>query len=390
MSFKVSENREVWLTGWSYIANLGMKGTWKTAYQWAKLLLSLEPNDPYVISLAIDSIAIHGREHQNLITLSEQPFFAKKWDLYPNIQSSLALAYNLSGNTDKARQQMRLAVSRYPWIFCRLCQELNINPIPKNIWGALPPDQPHELYTTLYVTRAKDLWNTPEATSFIVTTANSLDKTTPQTAAPAITRDVARHVLLSGIPAAVTHVPRNFFMGPISASDPLPPGESSRSRTLFAAMRNETGVDIDMPTFERFLARDDAERNYQAPDDQGAYELSSHDARVLDRLAPQIAPADRNEAHDYLMGDYLDTLRDFFFENGVDPGNWGENADGGVLAGWVDELRYAFPPHEREPLIRQAADRLGMPMAYDELMDFLEVLDGAAESTTDEEDGDHA
>ncbi|KAF3358539.1 hypothetical protein VdG1_00099 [Verticillium dahliae VDG1] len=46
LDFKRPENREFWLAGYHYIKSLMRKGTFRTAFEWAKLLYSLNPNDP--------------------------------------------------------------------------------------------------------------------------------------------------------------------------------------------------------------------------------------------------------------------------------------------------------------------------------------------------------
>jgi len=69
------ENREFWLVGWRYISNLGMKGTWRTSYEWAKLLLGLDISDPYSIKLLIDHLALRAREFEHFIELCTQTVF---------------------------------------------------------------------------------------------------------------------------------------------------------------------------------------------------------------------------------------------------------------------------------------------------------------------------
>ncbi|KAI5281066.1 hypothetical protein KEM52_003986 [Ascosphaera acerosa] len=173
LAFTARANRELWLAGWRYLLNLGMKGTWRTAYEWAKLLLALAPaEDPYRVALLLDALAIRGRQQDHFVALcAAEPFAAAaadgRWGALPNIQCSLALAHLVRGDEAAAARQLRRAVARYPWIFCRLAQEHGVDPIPRAVWGAQPPDDAHALLTELYMERARDLWNRPEALDLI-------------------------------------------------------------------------------------------------------------------------------------------------------------------------------------------------------------------------------
>jgi hypothetical protein len=224
------ENRELWLVIWRYIGNLGMKGTWRTAYEWAKLLLSLDTNDPYCMRLFIDSLALRGRQYDHFIKLSTETIFKDGWKNLPNIQCSLALAHFRLNQAVESRDQLRKAMFRYPWIFSKLAQELDIQPIPKRIWGKMPPTQSQELLTALYINRSKDLWNTPEVVSLLVEVADTLPDGEEALEPIEITLDIARHVILSDIPTVTTYLPTRFTRGRISASDPLPPYGSEAYR----------------------------------------------------------------------------------------------------------------------------------------------------------------
>ncbi|EER26192.1 hypothetical protein D8B26_003468 [Coccidioides posadasii str. Silveira] len=326
LDFNLKENRELWLAGWRYIINLGMKGTWKTAYEWAKLLLSLGDEDPYCVSLTIDQIAIKAREHEHFIQLCSHPTFKSRWELFPNIQCSLALAHFQKGNAKESRAQLRFAMSRYPWVFCRLVQELNVNSVPKSIWGAQAPDNAFRLLTELYINRAKDIWNTPEAISLLVEVAGNISAPEPAAKAPEISLNVARHIILSDIPAVTTHLPRTFTTRHISASDPLPPNglpeEQSASSWFFDAVRNAIGLDNAEHLRGGFAppGRDDS-------GSEGAeWPEGSEEGTVT-----------------YLLDEGWQELCQFLDVHGIDPGNWQIDRDRTPLASWVETLRRLDP-----------------------------------------------
>ncbi|KKZ64453.1 hypothetical protein EMCG_09564 [[Emmonsia] crescens] len=370
LDFNIAANRELWLAGWRYIKNLEMKGTLKTAYEWAKLLLCLDPDDPYSISLIIDSLAIRGREHDHFIQLCSHPFFSSRWEKFPNIQCSLALAYFLQGKPADCRSQLRKAMSRYPWVFCRLAQELNIEPIPERIWGVQAPNQTHELFCELYIARAKDIWNTPEAISVLVEVGDTLTATKEDVEHPEITLGVARHVLLSDIPSVTTHLPRYFAAGRISASDPLPPGEpiidpslSTHPVRIFDAAREIFGLNGQ-------AADGDLESGQEDSEDEQLPHL--HPAESDDNMGEDQADDSPSHPEEYLFNHGLRDLQDFLLVNGVDRGNWDVDGDSNPVTDWVRMLR-RLDPDVWDSIIQDAATELNSPLIVDLLLEELRM-----------------
>ena len=234
LDFRRPENREFWLASWRYIGNLGQRGTWRTAYEWAKLLLSLDPEgDPYCIGLLLDQIALRGGQSEHYVELANtKDWYSESWSQFPNVQISKALAEYKLKRPAECRASLTTAVKDYPWIFARLFQELNIDSIPKSIWGKAPRSKRETFDSEVYVTRAKDLWNTPEAISFLVEVVESVDSA-PGGAVNSIDLSLneARHIILSDIPTLIAFLPRTSFSGNTIASDPLPPPDSLPSYT---------------------------------------------------------------------------------------------------------------------------------------------------------------
>ena len=358
LNFIHAENRELWLVGWRYIANLGMKGTWRTAYEWAKLLLSLDTEDPYCIKLIIDHLALRGREYAHFAELCTQTKFSQEWAPFPNIQCSLVLAYVRLNKPQESRQQLHLAMSRYPWIFRRIAEELNIDPVPPRIWGKFPPTESDELFSELYIARAKDLWNTPEIVMLIDEVANTLGEEDVSVKAPKITQNIARHVIVSDIPRVTSHLPTQFTSGMISASDPLPPYESE-------AFRQQSDP---VPAY---LSRLPAGRPQWIRD-------------LLAQIVPVHPSPDQDDDEDsgeeesveqWLLGDGLRMLEGFLRQNGVDRGNW-EDANITPLYDYVDALLSINSEEERQALlhgpIRNAVGDIVVTILEDEIETLIE------------------
>ncbi|KAI9880990.1 MAG: hypothetical protein M1830_009484 [Pleopsidium flavum] len=239
LDFRRPENREFWLAAWRYTTNLSMRGTWRTAYEWAKLLLSLDPEgDPYRIGLVIDQFALRARQAEDFLNLIKHPLLKETWHCTPNIEISTALAEYKLGRAKQCRSSLRHAIQTFPWVFERLFQELNINHIPKAIWGVQAMTDVDHLWSELYVRRAKDLWNTPEAISLLVEVAESRSleiKNRTGIVSRDITLDEARHVLLSDTPTLISFIPRRYTTMVTSSSDPLPPPDNLASYSTWTS-----------------------------------------------------------------------------------------------------------------------------------------------------------
>jgi hypothetical protein len=278
LDFIVQENREFWLTAWRYISNLCRRGTWRSAYEWAKLLLSLDQdNDPYGITLLIDQLAIRSSSHEHFIKLCESQKFRALWfESRPNLQISLALAYFKAGKQEECRAQLEHCISKYAWMFARLFKDLNIDHIPKSIWGSQPETEYQSLICELYVSRAKDLWNSPEVLSLLKDTAG-LDL--PRAETDLNTRSVigeseARHAFLLEDPSLIALLPATYKSRYGSPNDLLPP-INPFSRDL------ETDTDEENQTETRPAPSTNPVRH---AGDDGRFVMVGSDNTWLDRL----------------------------------------------------------------------------------------------------------
>jgi Transcriptional repressor TCF25 len=207
-----------------------MRGTWRTAFEWTKLLFSLDPeDDPYAVGLSIDQFALRAKQGRKLLDLTSLNETTEQWKLYCNIAYSKALAHHQLKETVLAREALKDAICRFPWVIPDLFKELGISRVPPTLWGLEPPSDFYTLTTALYVKRGKDTWNTPETTSLLVEVAETF-KTTDDfiklDGQGLITLDIARHIVLTEIPSLIALLPRELSSRNSSASDPLPPGDA--------------------------------------------------------------------------------------------------------------------------------------------------------------------
>jgi hypothetical protein len=235
MDFRRPENREFWLAVWRYIATLGVRATWRTSFEWAKMLLAMDPeHDPYCLRLLVDQLALRGREPGALIDLVESDYLQREWKVPPNLAFSVALAHDRVKQPQKARSTLRNAIKEYPWLAARLCKELDISPIPKPVWGKEPNGDYQELLCQLYVPKAKDLWNNTEGTTLLVEICYSFEEELgagedPYWLAQIPETDLARHVILSDNQPLMALLDPRVKAKYTSVSDPLPPDDNIES-----------------------------------------------------------------------------------------------------------------------------------------------------------------
>ncbi|OHE93229.1 hypothetical protein CORC01_11454 [Colletotrichum orchidophilum] len=224
MDFRRPENRELWLAGYTYLKSLIRKGTYRTALEWAKLLFSLNPNDPYGMKYFIHTLAIRARQAQWLIDfLKTGEFVADETD-DTYIKQTMVLAKLQVGDTEGAKIAAVAGMERLPWLYCALFQALNLE-APPPLWGVRPDTDEREFWTKLYVHQAKDIWNNAQAVDLLkaaVKIAQKPTKTLPEDM-PATTR-TARWTWLEDTPALLSGIPRAILsQEPNYAFDPLPP-----------------------------------------------------------------------------------------------------------------------------------------------------------------------
>ncbi|KAJ5575475.1 hypothetical protein N7450_009374 [Penicillium hetheringtonii] len=365
LDFWESENRELWLVGWRYIANLGMKGTWRTAYEWSKLLLSLNDSDPYCMKLLIDHLALRGREYAQFVELCTQTRFSRDWADLPNIQCSLVMAYLRLNKPQECRQQLSHAMSRYPWVFSRLAQELDIQHIPKQIWGSL---------------------DTPEAVSLIIEVADDLSGEPESIEPPEITLDIARHVVLSDIPSVTTHLPNRFVSGRLSSSDPLPPYESEAYRqqadpTPSYIARMPEG---NRPQWLRDLLNQMNEGGIHFPrfggEEAGEDGTDEEDADVDPPSRMRPLQGDQQVLEQWVLQDGLESLQMFLHQYGVDRGNWGEVVDYAPLTDYLEALQEIQPESSRQRLLHGPIQEIIGEFAVTMLEDELSIMEDEGHS----------
>ncbi|KAM0282945.1 hypothetical protein ACHAQH_002756 [Verticillium albo-atrum] len=224
LDFKRPENREFWLAGYHYIKSLMRKGTYRTAFEWAKLLYSLNPNDPYAMKNFLHPLAIRARQAQWLVDFCASDKYATGHTDEHLMAQTVVLAKLQLGDDETA---LRLAVEgmeTVPWLYSSLFQALNLD-VPPPLWGVSP--QGHEKYwTDIYLHMAKDLWNNAQATALLQAAVKQATKAEAKQLSDVGPSDLrtARFAFLEGDTKIIAGVPRHILgQQPNYEFDPLPP-----------------------------------------------------------------------------------------------------------------------------------------------------------------------
>lgn len=236
-----------------------MKGTYRTAFEWAKLLLSLDPeDDPYCIRLVIHHLALRAHQFEWLLEATSSALFNYELFFMANLQlPSVALAHMHLKHGAECRELLREAIKQLPYLFCKLFKELNLGDAPASIWGILPQTNAEDLFSEIYIRQTKDLWNTPEAISLLMEVAHAVGKSEPDNIVSIsdtfVNLDVARFIYLDNTPSLMALVPSELLHRiPNSDSDPLPPDAKDNifswpsQRDPYERERNERAMESEL------------------------------------------------------------------------------------------------------------------------------------------------
>lgn len=235
MDFARPENRQFYLAGHNLVQKLVLKGTNRTALEWAKLFLSINHDDPYAMINWIHVLAIRAREARWFIDFCKSSLFDRPHrtttttaiTTHTYIQQTLPLAHLQLGDRPTAKSTLIKGMETLPWLYCALFSVLNLD-TPRSLWAIQPRDDDEALHVQLYLHTAKDLWNNPQAISLLKEAAADAARVADPAAAlpkgPPVSLATARFVYLDGTPALMAMVPRGMLhASPNFDFDPLPP-----------------------------------------------------------------------------------------------------------------------------------------------------------------------
>uniref|UniRef100_A0A1A8F974 Transcription factor 25 (Basic helix-loop-helix) n=1 Tax=Nothobranchius korthausae TaxID=1143690 RepID=A0A1A8F974_9TELE len=258
------ENRAFYLALYKHMVFLEKRGCPRTALEYCKLILSLDPDsDPLCMLLLVDFLMLRSREYTPLLQLYQDWEEHRNLSQLPNFAFSCALCrFHLSQQEDLdpeeaenqkklADQMLQSALIMFPGVLMPLLDLCTVQPDatvtshsffgPKSQIGQ--PPALAEL-TALYVGRTYALWKEAaimlwleesvkevlrrvDVKDFFVEECENKRKQRYQSAP----RNIHRHVLLSEIKEATSTLPLDVTTQPVMGFDLLPPLDSVISYT---------------------------------------------------------------------------------------------------------------------------------------------------------------
>ncbi|KAL3901050.1 MAG: hypothetical protein SGCHY_000900 [Lobulomycetales sp.] len=237
LDFRRVESRPFFLCIFRHMNFLARKGCWSTAFEFCRLLLSLDPvNDPLGAKLIIDLYALKSGHLAWLEKAYTRWRVSGQLNALVNWRYTLALA---KWQTDKEAGTRLLleAVTMMPFLVPRLLS--HISAPDAMIEGAdgftpAPADAPLVVLCDLYIERASSLWKGPEVLPWLVETARaaipSLDsaaaKKFRQRYSVGVPLNFQRHVYISELTSTVGLSVTTLEPFGLSAHDPVPPRDA--------------------------------------------------------------------------------------------------------------------------------------------------------------------
>ncbi|XP_076989452.1 ribosome quality control complex subunit TCF25 [Tamandua tetradactyla] len=267
LDYRRPENRSFYLALYKQMSFLEKRGCPRTALEYCKLILSLEPDeDPLCMLLLVDHLALRARDYQYLIRLFEEWEAHRNLSQLPNFAFSVPLAHFLLSQQadlpEQERSSMRenasllicRALTMFPGVLMPLLERCSVRPdTTVSSHRFFGPDaeisQPPALnqLVSLYLGRSHFLWKEPATMSWLEENVHAVLQAV-DAGDPAVDacegrrrvlyqrapRNIHRHVILSEVKEAVAALPPDVTTQPVMGFDPLPPLD-----TIYSYVRPE-------------------------------------------------------------------------------------------------------------------------------------------------------
>uniref|UniRef100_A0A452ICU9 Uncharacterized protein n=1 Tax=Gopherus agassizii TaxID=38772 RepID=A0A452ICU9_9SAUR len=264
LDYRRPENRAFYLSLFKHMIFLEKRGCPRTALEFCKLILSLDPeNDPLCVLLLIDLLSLRAREYAFLTRMFQEWEGHRNLSQLPNFAFSVPLAYfllsqqeelseaELSQAWERAAHLLQHALIMFPSVLMPLLDHCSVQPdsrVTSHSFFGLQAQisQPPALnqLVSLYVGRTHSLWKDPAIMAWLETNVHEVLRRV-DTSEPVVEefaqkrkvryqsapRNISRHVILSELKEATAALPLEVTSQPVMGFDPLPPLDSITSYT---------------------------------------------------------------------------------------------------------------------------------------------------------------
>lgn len=129
LEYRQQENRSFFISLFKNIIFIGERGCSRTALEFCKVLLSLNPHeDPLAILLLIDYFSIRSEEFEYFLRFYSEENQRLNLDGLPNFVYSAALAHFRLSSMEKANEILQDALLRFPTVLKYLLDKLSVRP----------------------------------------------------------------------------------------------------------------------------------------------------------------------------------------------------------------------------------------------------------------------
>ncbi|KAM6223840.1 ribosome quality control complex subunit TCF25 [Rhynchocyon petersi] len=311
LDYRRPENRSFYLALYKHMTFLEKRGCPRTALEYCKLILSLEPDeDPLCMLLLVDHLALRARSYEYLICLFQDWEPHRNLSQLPNFAFSVPLAYfllsqqvsrpehELSTTQEQASFLIRQALTMFPGVLMPLLEYCSVRPDP--IVANHPFFGPNAQISqspalnqlvSLYLGRSHFLWKEPAIMSWLEENVHAVvqavDAGDPAVGAcesrrrtlyQRAPRNIHRHVILSEIKEAVATLPPEVTTQSVMGFDPLPPAD-----TIYSYIRPERQIPVGQANTVALFFRS-LLPNYSTEEDRLQEERLDQEGGIADGL----------------------------------------------------------------------------------------------------------
>ncbi|XP_064640129.1 ribosome quality control complex subunit TCF25-like [Lineus longissimus] len=256
LDYRRPENRAFYIALFRQLIFVGQKGCYRTALEFCKLILSLDPdNDPLCILLMLDFYALRSDQYAFLVRMYQEWEAHRNLTFLPNFGFSMPLAmFHLAlqgdGDFSQADDMLQNSLLMFPGLLLPLLEECSVKPDPQvaahSFFRNSQQSQPDALrqLIALYVGRCSSCWKAPEVMEWlernVAETMQRIGRQDPKIKEyeekrniryRGTPRNIYRHIVISEIKDAKAALPPELAVTPIMSYDPLPPTDSIISYT---------------------------------------------------------------------------------------------------------------------------------------------------------------
>ncbi|RCH81654.1 Transcription factor 25, partial [Rhizopus stolonifer] len=244
LAYQRSENRSFFLAVFRHIQFLTRRGCWKTAFEFNKLLFSLDPDtDPLGALLSLDYHALSSRDYDYILKMVSE--YKTAGDLYPvdlknmpNFAYSAAYAQFKLGQEESSKT-LQEAIHKFPFVYCRLLEKLGEPSQPLT----MVPNPYMDMIQLAYVERTYDMWKEPEVLGWLK--ANRVVDVQPHRVQlklmcqqkDTMPLSMSRYIVLMDQQSLMGYLPSSVTSQSYQMYDPLPPSDSTTQYDLDDRMR---------------------------------------------------------------------------------------------------------------------------------------------------------